>query len=224
MSGNRSPLLDSVDAVLFDLDGTLLDSARDLVRVLLVVCDEEQQPRPDPGIAGRYVSHGAVGLIKHAFPGIDDDNLERLRQRLVDLYEQELVVDTRAYDGVAEMLATLEERDIQWGIVTNKMRYLAAPIVAHFGWTTRCRTLVGGDTAARNKPSPDPVLYALEELGIAPARAAYVGDAAKDILAGRAAGATTVGVTWGYVPPGDPLPHEWDADYTIDHPQELLAL
>ena len=140
------------------------------------------------------------------------------------LYEQDLVVDTQPYDGIPEMLAGLNEREIPWGIVTNKMRHLAAPIVEHFGWHTHCRTLVGGDTAARNKPHPDPVLHGLAEMGVSADNAIYVGDAAKDIVAGRAAGATTVGVIWGYVPPGDPQPHEWNADYTIEHPGELLAL
>lgn len=219
-----SRLLDTVEAVLFDLDGTLLDTARDLVRALNTVCDEKGQPRPDSAVAGRFVSHGAVGLVRHAFPEADDDTRERLRKRLVQLYEQALVVETVPYDGVPEMLAALDNRGMPWGIVTNKMHYLAAPIIEHFGLHERCRTLVGGDTAARNKPHPDPILHGLAEMGAVPATALYIGDAHKDILAGRAAGTITVGVTWGYVPPGDPLPHEWGADYTIEHPRELLAL
>ena len=217
-------LLDSAEAILFDLDGTLLDTARDLVRVLHLVCDEEAQDKPDPALAGRYVSHGAVGLVTLAFPDADDHTRERLRQRLVTLYEDSLVVDTHPYPGTLEMLAELDTRGIAWGIVTNKMRYLAEPIIEHFGLHTRCRTLVGGDTAARNKPHPDPILHALAELGAEPGGAVYVGDAEKDIVAGRAAGTRTVGVSWGYVPPGDAQPHEWAADYTIDHPRDLLTL
>ena len=161
-------LLDSAEAILFDLDGTLLDTARDLVRVLHLVCDEEAQDKPDPALAGRYVSHGAVGLVTLAFPDADDHTRERLRQRLVTLYEDSLVVDTHPYPGTLEMLAELDTRGIAWGIVTNKMRYLAEPIIEHFGLHTRCRTLVGGDTAARNKPHPDPILHALAELGAEP--------------------------------------------------------
>ncbi|NND53834.1 MAG: HAD-IA family hydrolase [Gammaproteobacteria bacterium] len=217
-------LLNSTTAVLFDLDGTLLDTARDLVRVLHVVCDEEGQNKPDGELAGRYVSHGAIGLIRLAFPEADADTQEHLRKRLVKLYEDSLVVETQAYPGVLQMLDDLDARDIAWGIVTNKMRYLAAPIIEHFGLHERCRTLVGGDTAARNKPHPDPIVLALAELATEPSAAIYVGDAEKDMLAGRAAGTRTVGVTWGYVPPGDRAPHEWDADYTIDHPRELLTL
>ncbi len=221
----KSPrLLDTVDAVLFDLDGTLLDTARDLVRALHVVCDEEGRTRPDAKLASRYVSHGAVGLVRLAFPDTDESTTERLRARLVNVYERDLVQATVPYPGVIELLDCLQDSAIRWGIVTNKLRYLAAPIIEHFGLHRHCATLVGGDTAARNKPHPDPILFGLQEMGVAPSAAIYVGDAHKDIVAGRAAGARTVGVTWGYVPPGDPMPHEWDADYTIEHPQELLSL
>jgi len=217
-------LLDSGHAVLFDLDGTLLDTAPDLVRVLHAVCEEELQSKPDANAAGKYVSHGAIGLVRLAFPDANANTHERLRKRLVALYEEALCVETLPYPGVMDMLEALNERDIGWGIVTNKMRYLAAPIIEHFAMHTHCKTLVGGDTAARNKPHPDPILHGLNEMGVNPDKAIYVGDAHKDILAGRAAGTVTVAVTWGYVPPGESLPRDWGADYTIEHPQELLEL
>jgi phosphoglycolate phosphatase len=223
MSKAAGRLIDTVDAVLFDLDGTLLDTALDLVHALNQVCDEQNQPRPDPSIAACYVSQGAIGLVKHAFPGIEDDRAEALRARLVEIYEQHLCVHTIPYNGVIEMLAQLDQRQTPWGVVTNKMRYLAEPIMQQLDILKNCRTLVGGDTAARNKPHPDPVLYALDAMGVTANNAIYMGDAEKDIVAGKAANTTTVAVSWGYIAPGQ-SPRDWDADYTIDHPADLLAL
>jgi phosphoglycolate phosphatase len=124
------------------------------------------------------------------------------------------------------MLQVLDELDqvgIVWGVVTNKLKYLAEPILQQVGLRDRCVTLVGGDTAPRNKPHPDPIHFALNEIGIAPHEAVYVGDAEKDVLAGKAAGTRTVAVTWGYIIPGH-NPYSWNADYTIGSPKELLTL
>jgi len=221
--GETPRLLDDIDAVLFDLDGTLLDTAGDLVQALHSVCAEESQTAPDATLAARYVSTGAIGLVRLAFPHAPADTVERLRQRLVAHYETKLCVHTEPYPGVVELLGALHARDIPWGIVTNKMRYLAAPLLEQLHLHAHCATLVGGDTATHNKPHPAPLLHALEELGVTPARALYVGDAEKDILAGQAAGTGTVAATWGYILP-DQDPRCWNADYTIDHPQEMLAL
>jgi len=223
MSAVPPRLIDRVDAVLFDLDGTLLNTAPDLVRSLHAVCVEEQNPKPEAELAARYVSTGAVGLVRLAFPEADDDTVDRLRWRLVEIYEASLCVDTAPYHGVIELLDQLNSSGIRWGIVTNKMRYLALPIVEQLGLAEFCGTLVGGDTAARSKPHPDPILHALNDLGVSAENAVYVGDAEKDILAGKAAGTHTIAVTWGYTPPGQ-NPHDWDADYTIEHPRDLLAL
>ena len=223
MSIATTPLLDYAEAVLFDLDGTLLDTARDLVNALHIVCDEEQQPAPDVEIAARYVSTGAIGLVRLAFPEHDEAALEALRQRLVTTYEQNLCIHTAAYPGIHEVLDELDRARIPWGVVTNKMKYLAEPILAHLDLLGRCATVVGGDTATHNKPHPAPIHFALEAMQIKPDRAVYVGDAEKDILAGKAAGTRTIAVTWGYIIPGHD-PYRWDADYTIEEPIQLLSL
>lgn len=223
MSIASARLLDCTDAVLFDLDGTLLDTAPDLVNALHRVCAEEAQPKPAAATAARHVSTGAIGLIQLAFPEHDDDQRELLRQRLVSIYEDNLCVHTRVYDGMHAVLDALDAADITWGVVTNKMRYLAEPILQTLDLLQRCAVVVGGDTAARNKPHPDPIHHALAELGIEPQQSVYVGDAEKDVLAGKAAGTRTVAVTWGYIIPGH-NPHHWNADYTIQRPAELLAL
>lgn len=216
-------LLSQVDGVLFDLDGTLLDTARDLVRALDIVCSEASQPAPAHELAARYVSQGAVGLVTLAFPDADADELETHRQKLVNVYEAALTEHTRPYPAVADVIAELDARGMRWGVVTNKMRYLAAPILAHFPFLANCATLIGGDSATHNKPHPAPIQMALDELEVAAGRAIYVGDAEKDVIAGKAAGTVTVAVTWGYIVPGTD-PYQWDADYTIESPQEFLAL
>ncbi len=223
MNAATKRLLDSIDGVLFDLDGTLLDTARDLVAALHAVCAEEDQHKPDAELAARYVSMGAVGLVQLAFPEAGEERVDKLRWRLVDIYKQNICQHTVPYPGVTEVLDHLNSAGIPWGVVTNKMRYLALPIMEQLGLLAHCQTLVGGDTAARSKPHPDPILHALTDMGIAAERSIYVGDAEKDVLAGRAAGATTVAASWGYIPPGQ-KPHQWNADYTIDRPAELLAL
>jgi 2-phosphoglycolate phosphatase len=223
MNISSSRLLDYTQAVLFDLDGTLADTARDLVNALAIVCAEEQQPTPDAAVAARYVSTGAIGLVRLAFPDHDDEQLEQFRQRLVTTYEQNLCVHTAVYPGMSEYLDVLDESGIAWGVVTNKMKYLAEPIMDQLGLLERCRTVVGGDTAAHNKPHPAPILLALNELGVSPDQAVYVGDAEKDVQAGKAAGTRTVAVTWGYIIPGHD-PYSWGADYTIDQPADLLNL
>lgn len=223
MSNHHDWLLDSIDGVLFDLDGTLLDTARDLVHALHAVCAEQNQDKPDAELAARYVSTGAAGLVQLAFPQADEGTVDKLRWRLVDIYQQNICRYTAPYPGVIDVLTHLDNAGIPWGVVTNKMRYLALPIMEQLGLSVNCKTLVGGDTAARNKPHPDPILYALADMDIAANRSIYVGDAKKDVLAGKAAGATTVAASWGYIPPGQ-KPHEWSADYTIDQPADLLTL
>lgn len=217
------PLLQQMQAVLFDLDGTLLDTARDLVNALEIVCAAQGQPAPDPQLAARYVSHGAIGLVRLAFPQLNAAELEPLRAQLVESYQQNICVHTIAYPGMLEVLHELDNNGIVWGVVTNKLRFLAEPILEQLGLRQRCATLVGGDTAGYNKPHPAPIQYALRELGVQPANAVYVGDAQKDVLAGKAAGTRTIAVTWGYIVPGE-NPADWSADYTVDRPQELLTL
>ena len=223
MSSVSTRLLDHAEAVLFDLDGTLLDTARDLVNALHIVCSEEQQPAPDVALAAQYVSTGAIGLVRLAFPGHDEAALELLRRRLVTTYEQNLCIHTAPYPGINDVLDELDRAGVAWGVVTNKMKYLAEPILDHLDLLRRCATVVGGDTAAQNKPHPAPIHFALAAMRVKPDRAVYVGDAEKDIIAGKAAGTRTIAVTWGYIIPGHD-PYGWNADYTIDEPKQLLNL
>ena len=213
-------MLNNLTAVLFDLDGTLADTAPDLVAALQRVCAEQSVAPPAYDTAARNVSNGAIGLTRLAFPNHEEVQQLELCARLVEVYEANLCVNTVTYPGMRELLQQLTERDIIWGVVTNKLHRLAVPIIEQLGLND-CAVVVGGDTAARNKPAPDPILHALDELRLAPSAVAYVGDHLKDIQAGRGAGVRTVAVTWGYTIAGD-NPYDWEADYTIEEPLELL--
>jgi len=223
MTSPSGGLLNRGATVLFDLDGTLLDTAPDLVAALLQVCAEEGQPAPDPDAAACYVSRGAIGLVTFAFPHQDSATLERLRARLVEIYQQDLCSRTQPYPGMVSVLDALSERGVQWGIVTNKLRFLAEPLVAEVGIAQDCAVVIGGDCASHSKPHPAPINLAMARMGATAADTVYVGDAEKDIVAGRAAGTCTVAVTWGYIIPGEE-PTSWGADFVIAKPDELLTL
>ncbi len=226
MSGADTPeglLLNEVDAILFDLDGTLLDTAPDLVGALFRLCAQEHQPLPDYQLAAQHVSTGAIGLVRLAFPDHDEQKQEELRQRLVDTYATNLHENRLLDPGMEDLLKRIETSEIRWGVVTNKIAELTEPLLEQLGLRQRTGTVVSGDSTDHRKPHPDPLLLALKELGVAPGKAVYVGDAPQDIASGKAAGTITIAVRWGYIIPGTD-PNDWQADYTIDHPEELAGL
>jgi 2-phosphoglycolate phosphatase len=223
MSDVAKLLLDDINTVLFDLDGTLLDTAPDLVDALNRVCAEQNHPAPDFKLACRYVSTGAAGLIRLAFPDADAAMVENLRIRLVDLYAENVCVLTKPYPGMEKLLEQIESLGKTWGVVTNKPAALTEPLMKAIGLTNRSACIVSGDTLPQRKPDPAPIMHALDLIDCLPTVALYVGDAPQDIAAGQAAGVKTIAVSWGYIIPGH-SPHEWGADYTIDRPEQLLAL
>lgn len=206
-------------AVLFDLDGTLADSAPDLVAALATLCTEIGEPAPDAVAVSRVVSAGGRAILRAGLPGTPEPRIEALLPRYLDLYAARGHASTALYDGIAAMLDGLDARGIPWGIVTNKVGWLAAPVVAHLGLDARCRVLVAGDTLARRKPDPAPVLHACAGLGIAPAGTVFVGDDRRDIVAGRDAGTRTIAAGWGYLDGGDP--QAWGADRVVGTPHDL---
>lgn len=211
-------------AVLFDLDGTFADTAPDLAHALngtLVAYGREPLPferiRP-------VVSHGGLALIRLGFglqPG--DPGFDERRQYLLDLYRANLCRETRLFDGVAEVLDALERHGRRWGIVTNKPAWLTDPLLDAMGLSQRAGSIISGDTCEHRKPHPEPILCACRELQVAPADTVYVGDADRDMIAGRAAGTVTVAALFGYIQADDD-PSAWDADHRIEHAAELLAL
>ncbi len=212
-----------LSAVLFDLDGTLLDTAPDMIGVLDQLLAEESREPVDYDYGRAHVSNGALRLIDIAFGKLDEAHRLSLRNRYLELYENRLATHTIPFEGMDIVLEHLEQNNIHWGIVTNKPGYLTEPLLDTLGLLTRCACVVSGDTLPERKPHPRPLLHAAQLIGIEPAQAVYVGDAERDIQAGRAAGMMTVAATYGFIMPDDD-PADWQADHLIENPVDLLAI
>lgn len=208
-------------AVLFDLDGTLVDSAPDLVAAVAALCVELGAPVPDAAAVRVVVSAGGRAMLRTGLPGADDIMIDQWLPRFLDIYSAAMTVHTRLYDGIAEVLDLLEARGVAWGIVTNKPGWLARPMLAQMDFHRGCAALVTGDCLAVRKPDPAPVLYACELAGVAPADVVMVGDDLRDVQAGRAAGTRTIAAAWGYLDGGDP--REWGADLVVASAGELAS-
>lgn len=187
-----------VRAMLFDLDGTLLDSAPDLVAALNHVRETENfDPVPVDKIS-QHASKGAVGLLTAGMPEADRSTFQAWRQIFLDFYAENSYRQTQAYDGVEELLYAIETAGMPWGIVTNKSESLTGPVIEAAGWKDRAGCVVCGDTVSESKPHPAPVLHACEMVGVQPGNIIFAGDDVRDIQAGQAAGTMTAAIYYGY--------------------------
>lgn len=211
-----------VKAVLFDLDGTLVDSAPDLVAAINFLRKERGLGALPLEVLRPVVGAGARGMIGVGF-GVEPSRpeFEGLKNRFLELYELHLLDSTCPFADVVNLITTLTAKGCAWGIVTNKATRFAQPIVRGLAGLSGAEVLVCGDTTPFAKPHPAPLLHACELLGLDPSVVAYVGDDLRDIEAGRAAGVSTVAVRWGYLGQGAEV-DTWGADFVIDHPLELL--
>ena len=211
------------EAVLFDLDGTLADTAPDLGGALnQLLCEQGRSSLPMAQLRP-HVSSGARGLIGAGLGiGPLDTTYPALQQRFLAIYQDALCVGTRLFDGVAEHLDNLEARSIPWGIVTNKSQRFAIPLLEQLGLRQRSACIVCGDSAQRAKPHTHPMQLAGAVIGIATKACVYVGDDERDVISGRAAGMRTVVAAWGYLGNGR-LPHDWGADAIAASPDEILG-
>jgi phosphoglycolate phosphatase len=210
-----------VAAVLFDLDGTLLDSAPDLGFALNQVCRENGLPEIPAEVFTPVASHGSRGLL--GLTQLDEDALLALKPRFLDIYRNNLALHSKLFDGVETLLSSLRRNQIKIGIVTNKPEFLTHPLIAQFEALQSISVVVCGDTLQEAKPSPKPLYYAAEQLTVDPKDCVYIGDAERDIVAGRNAGMVTVLAEYGYISSTD-QPQQWLADYTIAHPNALMEL
>lgn len=208
--------------VLFDFDGTLADTAPDLAaaanqqrirRGLKPLPEDELRP---------WSSYGARGMLKAAL-GIettDPDYPDVRNQFLID-YEKGMTTHTKLFEGMHELLSSIKEAGMEWGIVTNKAEYLAAPQVKHLGIEADCKVLVGGDTTGHLKPNPASLLHATKLADIAPAQCIYIGDDERDVLAGKAAGMATVIAAYGYCGSETTVLQGWQADAIVESPADI---
>lgn len=210
-------------ALLFDLDGTLLDTAPDLARALNRVVTEDGGKALPYAAIRPCASHGSTGLLRLAydFPA-DSAEFENRRQRLLDAYRAALAVETRLFPGMEQVLDHCDRAGLPWGIVTNKPAYLTSPLLAALALDRRASCVVAGDSTPHSKPHPAPLLAAAAALGLAPGECLYVGDAERDVHAAHAAGMPVLVAAYGYLAADDD-PTSWSACGAIDAPMELLA-
>lgn len=208
-------------AVLFDLDGTLLDTALDMVPALNQLRLEQGRPELAYAQVRAQVSNGSTGLLSLGFPDTAGAALEALRARLLQIYRGRIAHATVAFPGFDTVLPALQQRGLHWGVVTNKPGWLTEPLMAALGLDTRAAVVVSGDTLPERKPHPRPLLHAAQRMAVAPAACVYVGDARRDVEAAQAAGMPALAARYGYLAPGDD-PLAWRPDACIDHPVELL--
>ena len=211
-------------AVLFDLDGTLLDTAPDFIRCLNQLRQHHGLAPLPPEHIRRSVSNGARAMIRVGF-GLEPDHPDYLEKHtaFLDLYETGVAVETRLFEGLDTLLQALEQRHIPWGIVTNKPVRFAAPLVEALGLDQRCSVLVCPDHVSQRKPHPEALILACRQLGAPPAQAVYVGDHERDIEAGRNAGMTTIAVRYGYIEAPETV-DLWQADLVVDTVSDLANL
>lgn len=211
-------------AVLFDLDGTLIDTAPDFHTVINQLLAEESRPAVSYDFLRKHVSNGARAMVEAAFGYSEgEQEFSRLHQRMLSLYLQHLDVDSQLFPGLEQCLNAMEEQQIPWGIVTNKPELYTQPLLQGLSLAERCSTTICPDHVQQKKPHPEALYLACEEINIPAQQCIYVGDHIRDIQAGNSAGMLTIAAAYGYIDADDTI-ENWGADYIINHSTDLLPL
>lgn len=211
-----------IQAVLFDLDGTLLDTARDMMDALNQLRAEEQREPLSYEAVRCQVSHGGHALVRLGFGVLPPDEHEVMRMRLLNIYRRQLARHTRLFEGGDEMLTEIERRGLHWGVVTNKPGWLTDPLMIEVNLHKRARTVVSGDTLPERKPHPLPLLHAAKTLGVEPRHCVYVGDAERDMQAAQAAGMYALVAGFGYLGDDDRA-DTWFSHGWLHTPLDLIC-
>ncbi|HWW19490.1 MAG TPA: HAD-IA family hydrolase [Steroidobacteraceae bacterium] len=209
-------------AALFDLDGTLLDTAPDLAYALNALRVECALPQLPFAPIRAQVSNGAAAVLRLGFPNAGEERFATLRARFLQLYRSHLARETRLFPGFDEVLERLEAHGIPWGIITNKPASFTEPLLQELGLFERAGCVLSGDSLPVTKPDPLPLITAARKIGLPPNRCLYLGDALRDAQAARAAGMTSLGARFGYIAAGEDV-SGWPVDAWLDEPRELLA-
>ena len=211
-------------AVFFDLDGTLADTSEDLAAPVNAMRIERGLEPIEVALLRPYASMGARGLILRGL-GVQREapEFEALRVEFLQRYEQAMCVQTRLFEGIAEVLLSLDAAGLRWGVVSNKVERYVRPIMEQLGVLGRSTTAIGGDTTAFAKPHPEPLLHAARVAAVDPARCVYIGDDLRDVEAGRAAGMATVAAAYGFCGDASP-PAAWGADALVERPIDLIPV
>jgi phosphoglycolate phosphatase len=208
-------------AVLFDMDGTLLDTAPDFIAIAQAMLADRGFPAIDDKLIRDEISGGAKAMVAATFAmSPNAPEFEALRLEFLDRYQRGCAVHSRLFDGMETLLADIEKAGLIWGVVTNKPVRFAEPIMQQLGLAERSAVLICPDHVTRSKPDPEPLILACTTLGLEPASVLFVGDDLRDIESGRDAGTRTAAVRYGYIHPND-NPDHWGADVVVNHPLEL---
>lgn len=209
---------------LFDLDGTLVDTAIDMIDSLkLLAAENNIDIDPDYNEYKELITFGSRAIVTSIFGHLDDSSIVDLQSRYLQIYQQNLSAGSCLFDGVGAFIKKLDCNNIPWGIVTNKPAYLAQPLVNSLTQLNNCKVLIGGDTTTQSKPHPEPINHAIKILGIDPKISWYIGDARTDIQAANAANMNSAVAMWGYLSKDD-NPHDWQADILLNHAVNMLEL
>lgn len=210
-----------IRTVLFDLDGTLADTAPDLAYALNCVLEEQEHEALPFEKIRPFVSHGGIALVKLGF-GINEEHpdFDFLRQRLLDIYRDNITRETDLFPGMQDLLLAIEAEGMNWGVVTNKPGWLTEPLMESLSLTERAACIISGDTCENRKPHPEPILHGCQLAGSDIEQCLYVGDAERDIEAGRHAGVRTAVALFGYIGEND-NPDDWQADALFESPDDL---
>lgn len=213
-----------IDTVLFDLDGTLVDTAPDLGHALNILLNQHGKPALSDAVIRPYASHGSRGLIGLGF-GITPAHPQflALRDAYLNIYDTVFTRSPVLLDGISDLLQAIEAKQLKWGIVTNKPRRFTQPLIKSMRLDQRAACVISGDDAPQPKPSPATLLMACEQMRVEPASCVYIGDAERDIQAGKAAGMQTAVALFGYIDVQD-RPQDWGADVMLQKPLDLLDL
>ena len=210
------------DAVFFDLDGTLVDTAPDLAYAINQVLTEYGKPEVPLERLRSVASDGSPGLIRLAFNITPDMTAyDAIQKRFIELYQTHITRESTLFDGMQDVLVKLEEMDMKWGVITNKPEFLTTPLMAALSLDDRAVSIVSADTTPHSKPHPAPMLYACAQANVQPERCLYIGDAKRDIEAGNNTEMTTLIAAYGYIKDTD-SPEDWQADGIIEHPRDIL--
>lgn len=212
----------AVTALLLDLDGTLLDTAPEMAEALNILRGEEKLSPLPFDLIRPTVSHGSIRMVNLAFAGVTETEFERLRVRFLDIYRGMLGTNTRLFAGFDAVFDHVDRFGLAWGVVTNKPGWLTDPLLETLDLKPTNACIVSGDTVAERKPHPLPLLHAAGLIGRTPEECLYVGDAERDIKAGKAAGMRTVVAGWGYLGEQD-VPDAWQADGFVQAPADLVS-
>ncbi|MDH5387970.1 MAG: HAD-IA family hydrolase [Gammaproteobacteria bacterium] len=211
-----------IKTVLFDLDGTLIDTAPDMAAALDQLCREEDQLLLPFYKVRPVVSDGSVALVNLAFGNdLEEERLEHLKSRYLEIYAEKIAVHSKLFDGMQGVLDHIERQGLNWGVVTNKPGWLTLPLMEALGLTQYAACIVSGDTTENRKPHPEPMYHACELAGSKAEECMYVGDAHRDIEAGNNASMKTLIALYGYIGENEDT-NKWKANHSISKPEEIL--